>query len=166
MANLDSPTPHIARIAQALATPNSELDLEMMDRATSPPATADSRQLADLFAILIGMSLLGLALYGGPIVATGETEEIRYGPVVWLVFFITGTVALIATGMAQWERWQTIARIVLAINGLILLGGLLAFNNFGIRALLCVALPGVAFIVLSRFIGPMPRPATTRGQIR
>src|SRR3990170_328353 len=132
----------------------------MIDR-TAPvsPATANSRQLADFFVILVGMSLLGLALYGGPLVATGETEEIRYGQIVWLVFFITGTVALVATGMAQWERWQKIARIVLAVNGLLLLGGLLAFNNFGIRALLSVALPGVMFIVLSRFLGPIPRQA-------
>ena len=137
----------------------------MNDRTSTAPATADSRQLADFFVILIGMSLLGLALYGGPLVATGETEEIRYGPIVWLVFFVTGSVALIATGMAQWERWQTIARIVLAVDGLILLGGLLAFNNFGIRALLCVALPGVAFIVLSRFLGPIPRPAPPRSRV-
>ena len=139
-----------------------------MNDRTSPssPANADSRQLADLLVILIGMSLLGLALYGGSLVATGETEEIRFGQIVWLVLFITGTVALIAAGMAQWERWQTISRVVLAVNGLILLGGLLAFNNFGIRALLCVALPGVAFIVLSRFLGPIPRPASPRGQAR
>jgi len=139
----------------------------MIDR-TAPvsPATANSRQLADFFVILVGMSLLGLALYGGPLVATGETEEIRYGQIVWLVFFITGTVALIATGMAQWERWQKIARIVLAVNGLLLLGGLLAFNNFGIRALLSVALPGVMFIVLSRFLGPIPRQATSRSEVR
>ncbi|HEU4749143.1 MAG TPA: hypothetical protein VFS56_11625 [Gemmatimonadaceae bacterium] len=138
----------------------------MNDRTSTAPATADSRQLADFFVILIGMSLLGLALYGGPLVATGETEEIRYGQVVWLVLFITGSVALIATGMAQWERWQTIARIVLAVDGLILLAGLLAFNNFGVRALLSVALPGVAFIVLSRFLGPIPRPATARSEVR
>ena len=139
----------------------------MIDR-TAPvsPATANSRQLADFFVILVGMSLLGLALYGGPLVATGETEEIRYGQIVWLVFFITGTVALIATGMAQWERWQKIARIVLAVNGLLLLGGLLAFNNFGIRALLSVALPGVMFIVLARFLGPIPRQATSRSEVR
>lgn len=135
----------------------------MIDRTASvSPATASSRQLADFFVILIGMSLLGLALYGGPLVATGETSEIRFGQIVWLVFFITGTVALIATGMAQWDRWQKIARIVLAVNGLVLLGGLLAFNNFGVRALVAVALPGVMFIVLSRFLGPIPRQATSR----
>lgn len=138
----------------------------MNDRTSTAPATADSRQLADFFVILIGMSLLGLALYGGPLVATGETEEIRYGQIVWLVFFVTGSVALIATGMAQWERWQKIARIVLAVDGVILLAGLLAFNSFGIRALLSVALPGVAFIVLSRFLGPIPRSAAPRGQVR
>ena len=133
----------------------------MTDRSTTvSPATANSRQLADLFAILIGMSLLGMALYGGSLIATGEGKEIRYGQVVWLVYFLTGTIALIATGFAQWERYQTIARVVLAVNGLALLGGLVAFNNFGVRALLTVALPGVAFIVLSRFLGPLPPPRT------
>lgn len=134
----------------------------MNDRTASQTVSGDSRQLADFFAILLGMSLLGMALYGGSLIATGEGEEIRHGQIVWLVYFVTGSVALIASGMAQWERWQTIARIVLAVDGLALLGGLVAFNNFGVRALLTVALPGVALIMLSRFLGPLPRPATSR----
>ncbi len=134
----------------------------MNDRTASQTVSGESRQLADFFAILIGMSLLGMALYGGSLIASGEGEEIRHGQLVWLVYFVTGSVALIASGTAQYERWQTIARIVLAVDGLILLGGLVLFNNFGVRALLTVALPGVALIVLSRFLGPMPRPATSR----
>jgi hypothetical protein len=125
------------------------------DRTSTQKATATSRQLADLFVILLGMSLLGLALYGGPLIATGETDEIRYGGIVWLVMFLTGTIALVATGFAQWERYQRLARIVLALNGVALLGGLVAFNNFGVRALLMVALPGIGFILLSRFLGPL-----------
>jgi hypothetical protein len=134
----------------------------MNDRTASQTVSGESRQLADFFAILIGMSLLGMALYGGSLIASAEGEEIRHGQLVWLVYFVTGSVALIASGMAQYERWQTIARIVLAVDGLILLGGLVLFNNFGVRALLTVALPGVALIVLSRFLGPLPRPATSR----
>ena len=134
----------------------------MNDRTAGQTVSGESRQLADFFAILIGMSLLGMALYGGSLIAGAEGEEIRHGQLVWLVYFVTGSVALIASGMAQYERWQTIARIVLAVDGLILLGGLVLFNNFGVRALLTVALPGVALIVLSRFLGPLPRPATSR----
>jgi len=130
----------------------------MNDRTSGQNATAASRQLADLFAILLGMSLLAMALYGGPLIATGETDEIRYGGLVWLVMFLTGTVALVATGFAQWDRYQRLARIALAVNGVVLLAGLVAFNNFGIRALLMVALPGVGFILLSRFLGPLPPP--------
>lgn len=133
----------------------------MNDRSSGQTTSADSRQLADLFAILLGMSLLGFALYGGPLISTGETEEIRYGQIVWLVLFLTGTIAIVATGFAQWERYQRLARIVLAVNGLALLAGLMAFDNFGLRALLMVALPGVAFIVLSRFLGPLPRSGET-----
>jgi hypothetical protein len=128
----------------------------MSDHSTSTASTDNSRQLADFLAIMLGMSLLGVALYGAPLITSGEGTEIRYGAVVWLVCFLTGTVALIATGMAQWERYQTIARVVLALNGVVLLGGLFAFNNFGPRALGTLALPGVAFIVLSRFLGPIP----------
>jgi hypothetical protein len=138
----------------------------MTDSHTTTAATGNSRQLADLFAILIGMSLLGIAMYGGPIVATGEGEEIRYGQIVWLVLFLTGTVALIATGFAQWERYQTAARIVLALDGLALLGSLVAFNNFGVRALTTVAVPGVLLIVLSRFLGPLPPQAGTADKNR
>jgi hypothetical protein len=128
----------------------------MNDRTTNQTASESSRQLADFFAILTGMSLLGMALYGGSLVANGEGEEIRYGQIVWLVYFLTGTIALITTGLAQWERYQTTARVILALNGLALLGGLLAFNNFGWRALTTVALPGLLFVVLSRFLGPLP----------
>ncbi len=102
------------------------------------------------------MSLLGMAFYGGSMIATGESQEIRYGGLVWLVYFVTGSVALVATGFAQYERYQTLARIVLAVDGLVLLAGLVAFNTFGVRALLTVALPGVVLIALSRFLGPLP----------
>ncbi len=142
-----------------------------MDRSTTgtatsggSPTSAGSRQLADLFAILVGMSLLGLALYGGALVATGSTEEIRYGQVVWLVCFVTGSVALVATGFAQYDRYQRLARIVLAVDGLALLAGLVAFNSFGVRALLTVALPGVLLIVLARFLGPLAPPSRNAGE--
>lgn len=138
----------------------------MTDRASVQPTSASSRQLADLFAILLGMSLLGIALYGGPLVATGEGEEIRYGQIVWLVYFLTGTVALVATGFAQYERYQSLARIVLAVDGLALLAGLVAFNQFGVRALLTVALPGVVLIGLSRFLGPLPAGPRNAGDRR
>lgn len=128
-----------------------------MDRSTSTEPAA-AHQVADMFAVLIGMSLLGMSLYGGGLIATGEGEEIRNGQFVWLAYFFTGTIALIATGMAQWERHQTKARILLAVDGLALLGSLLAFYNFGWRALLTIALPGVALIVFSRFLGPLPAP--------
>lgn len=130
-----------------------------MNRSTNA-GPASSHQLADMFAVLIGMSLLGMALYGGGLIATGEGEEIRNGQFVWLAYFLTGTVALIATGMAQWERHQTRARLLLAVDGLFLLGALFAFYNFGWRALVTIALPGVALIVLSRFLGPLPVPQT------
>lgn len=128
----------------------------MTDRTAVQTPSAGSRQLADLFAILLGMSLLGMAFYGGSMIATGESQEIRYGGLVWLVYFVTGSVALVATGFAQYERYQTLARIVLAVDGLVLLAGLVAFNTFGVRALLTVALPGVVLIALSRFLGPLP----------
>ena len=137
------------------------MESKMTDRTSVHNTSPGSRQLADLFVILLGMSLLGMALYGGPLIATGETGEIRYGGFVWLVMFVTGTVALIATGFAQYERYQRSARVVLALTGIALLAGLVAFNNFGLRALLMVALPGVGFIVLSRFLGPLSRPRET-----
>lgn len=130
-----------------------------MDRSTNA-GPASSHQIADMFAVLIGMSLLGLALYGGGLIATGETEEIRNGQLVWVVCFVTGTIALVATGMAQWERHQTKARLLLAVDGVALLGALFAFYNFGWRALLTIALPGIALIALSRFLGPLPLPQT------
>ena len=138
----------------------------MTDRTTVHATSAGSRQLADFFAILLGMSLLGIALYGGALVASGEGKEIRYGQLVWLVYFVTGTVALVATGFAQYERYQSLARIVLAVDGLVLLAGLVAFNDFGVRALLTVALPGVVLIALSRFLGPLPAGPRNTGDRR
>jgi hypothetical protein len=130
-----------------------------MDRSTST-GPASAHQFGDMFAVLIGMSLLGMALYGGSLIATGEGDEIRNGQLVWLAYFLSGTIALIATGMAQWEKHQAKARLLLALDGLALLGGLFAFYNFGWRALVTIALPGAALIVLSRFLGPLPPPKT------
>ena len=138
----------------------------MTDRTAVQTTSPGSRQLADLFVILLGMSLLGMALYGGPLIATGETDEIRYGGFVWLVMFVTGTIALVVTGFAQYERYQRSARVVLAVNGLALLAGLVAFNSFGVRALLMIAVPAVGFIVLSRFLGPMATPRETVAERR
>jgi hypothetical protein len=106
------------------------------------------------------MSLVGIALYGGPLIERGAGSEIRNAQAVWIVQLVSGASTLVAVMLAQWIRWRRVGRVFIAIAGLVLLGGLAFFSNFGWRAWLTFVLPGPLLIALSRFIGPLPPPAS------
>jgi hypothetical protein len=110
---------------------------------------------ADFVAILVGMTLIGLALYGGPLIDKAEGRVIRNVDAVWMIHLVTGALAVVAVGLAQRERWRSLGRRLIAIAGVIHLGGLGYFMSMGWRAWLTIVLPGVLLITLSRFIGPM-----------
>ena len=100
------------------------------------------------------MTLIGLALYGGPLIDKGEGRVIRNVDAVWLIQLVTGALAVVAVGLAQRDRWHTFGRALIAVAGVIHLGGLGYFMSMGWRAWLTIVLPGVLLIALSPFIGP------------
>jgi hypothetical protein len=124
-------------------------------------AQARRWQLADFVAILVSVSLIGTALYGGGIVWGGEASEIRHLRAlnaVWIVHFFTGAFGVVAVGLAQTSRWRSAGRITLLVCGIILLLGLGAFFRIGWLAWLTLALPGIILILLARFVGPLGEP--------
>jgi hypothetical protein len=116
-------------------------------------------QLADMVAILVCVSLIGTALYGGGFVWGREASEIRDLDVVWIIHFLVGALGIAAVGLAQTFRWRSAARIALLVCGVILLLGLGAFFRLGWLAWLTFALPGIILIILARFVGPLGEPA-------
>ena len=61
---------------------------------TSPPLHPDEsrRQWADIAVIVVGVALLVLAVWGGPIL-TGVDDQIAYAHAVWLVYAGAGALA-------------------------------------------------------------------------
>jgi len=124
-------------------------------------AQARRWQVADFVAILVSVSLIGTALYGGGIVWGGEASEIRHLHdlnAVWIIHFLTGAFGVAAVGLTQSPRWRSAGRITLLVCGIILLLGLGAFFRLGWRAWLTLALPGIILILLARFVGPLDEP--------
>src|ERR1700686_1752003 len=116
-------------------------------------------QLADMVAILVGISLIGTALYGGGFVWGREASQIRDLNAVWIIHFLIGTLGIVAVGLDQTSRWRGAGRITLLVCGIILLLGLGAFSRLGWLAWLTFGLPGIILILLARFVGPLGEPA-------
>jgi hypothetical protein len=135
---------------------------ENLDSTTAPRRM----QVADFLAILIGLSLIGVALYGASLIDRGLGKEIRHGDAVWTIQLLSGSATIAGIGLAQWMRWRTVGRALVALAGLLLLGGLVFFYGLGWRAWLTFALPGILLVVLSRVIGPIPPPPAQSGQRR
>jgi hypothetical protein len=122
---------------------------------------AKRRQLADFVAIMVSISLIGSALYGGGFVWGSEASQIRDLDVVWTIHFLIGALGIVAVGLAQTSRWRGASRITLVVCGIILLLGLGAFFRLGWLAWLTFALPGIMLILLARFVGPLGEPPQT-----
>jgi hypothetical protein len=121
-------------------------------------AAARRWQLPDFVAILVSVSLIGTALYGGGIVWWREASQIRDLDAVWIVHFLIGALGIAAVGLAQTSHWRRAGRITLLVCGIILLSGLGAFFRFGWLAWLTFGLPGIILILLARFVGPLGEP--------
>jgi hypothetical protein len=115
-------------------------------------------QLADFVTIMVGVSLIGTALYGGGLVWWSEASQIRDLNVVWIIHFLVGTLGIVAVGLAQTSRWRSAGRITLLVCGIVLLFGLGAFSRLGLLAWLTFGLPGIILILLARFVGPLGEP--------
>jgi hypothetical protein len=116
-------------------------------------------QVANLIAILIGLALIGVALYGAPLIDRGHPAEIRHSDAMWSIQFLSGSGALAAVILAQWNRWLRLGRALAALAGLLLFAGLAYVGHPGWRAWLTLILPGALLVALGGLIGPFSEPA-------
>lgn len=120
------------------------------------PSRSRRREWADFVLLLLGMGLLGFAVWGGPVATQSPSEEIVYPQAVWVLYVVTGLLTVGGVVIAQRRRQLAIARGMILLAGLALLAGLLLFRDFGSRALLTMALPGGVLILLAWLAGPIP----------
>ena len=125
---------------------------------TAPIDRPQTRNWSDFLAILTGVTLLGIAIWPGEPSATVDADrETTVTPALWLVHIAAGALALVAVGVAQKWRNRAVARILLIVAALLLLGALMLFRDFTMRAMLTSILPAVALLISSFAIGPLPR---------
>jgi hypothetical protein len=128
---------------------------------TTPPPRGT--QVADFLVIVIGLSLIGVALYDwGGLIEFGQRREIVHADAVWMIQFVGGSLVLAAVILAQWPRWRSAGQALVALAGIMLILGLFFFLRLGWRAWVAFALPGLLLVGLSRFLGPIPPPRTAR----
>jgi hypothetical protein len=127
------------------------------------PSTGRARLLVGAISIITGMTLIGLAIWGGPVISTGQNEEMSSPSLVWFLHFACGALTIFAVGLAQSLRFRRIGQIVMAVAGAALLFALTGFFAIGPRAIATVVLPAVVLLVSSVFLGPLaPRERIVR----
>jgi peptidoglycan/LPS O-acetylase OafA/YrhL len=124
---------------------------------TVPRTEPERRQWADLAIIIVGLMLLGMAIWGGPVL-TDAGEEIAFAQAVWLVYAGAGALCLGAVLAAQRWSLRGLARILVLVAAIGLLASLFAYREFRLRAVLVHVLPAIVLAVASRNIGPVPPP--------
>jgi hypothetical protein len=120
---------------------------------------ARRRRWADIAVIVTGSFVVGWGIWlypqGGP--------EVRQGT-LWWAHAVGGTLALTAVGVALKSVW--LARALLLLSGVILIGGFVAaFGGFSLGGFLTALLPGIILLAAVPFIGPMPVPEQ-EGKVR
>lgn len=126
--------------------------------------SADSKRRwwADVITILTGLSVMGLAIWPGRTTASNAVAvELGNASVLWGVHAAAGGLAIAGVIIAQRWRSRSLAKALVVLAGLALLGVFLSFRDFGARALLTTLLPGVLLVLSGAMLGPMPGPSET-----
>ena len=116
------------------------------------------RRWADIVAIIASVTALGNAMWGPLIFSTisSRVTTDQGAGYNWFAFGVGGMLGVLGLIVAQ--KRPVPGRIALAIGGVLLLAVPFAYEN---RALLPIATSlvlGVAMLVSSFFLGPMPAP--------
>jgi hypothetical protein len=139
----------------------------MPDNNLDGPAPPRGRQIADFVAILVGLSLIGGALYDwGGLIEYGQHTEIAHADAVWTIELVSGALALAAVMLAQWPRWRAAGQAMSALAGIMLILGLFFFIRLGWRAWVTFALPGLLLVALALLLGPVPASANSGAKPR
>ena len=116
------------------------------------------RRWADIVAIIASVTALGNAMWGPLIFSTTSTRVTtdQGAGYNWFAFGVGGILGVLGLIVAQKRPMP--GRIALAIGGLLLIAVPFVYEN---RALLPIATSmvlGIAMLVSSFFLGPMPAP--------
>jgi MFS family permease len=116
------------------------------------------RRWADIVAIIASVTALGNAMWGPLIFSTTSTQVTadQGAGYNWFAFGVGGILGVLGLIVAQ--KRPVPGRIALAIGGALLIAVPFVYEN---RALLPIAtsvILGVAMLVSSLFLGPMPAP--------
>lgn len=118
-----------------------------------------SRQWADFVVILTGVALLALAIWPGGRTGSAEaTQEVGRPDVIYMLYVAAGALAVAAVLVGQRWRRRAIARGMLVVAALALLGGLLVVRDLGPRVWLTLILPAAVLLAATPALGPMPPP--------
>jgi hypothetical protein len=112
----------------------------------------------NVIVVIIGLTLFGLALWGVTGLGVSTTGESRDVHVPWVAHALAGALAL--AGAFAGQRWhlRSVGQILLVAAGIVLIGALKVFHAAGPWAVLTLALPGIALLLVTPFLEPMPPP--------
>ena len=133
---------------------------------TTPASSARTRHWSDFVAILVGVSMIGLALRPGDHNASNAAAQ-DLGNLNWIlvVHIAAGAMALASVFLAQRRARTGLPKVLLMVAGALLLGGFILSimaGDSGARSWLTLLLPGVLLLVAAFGVGPMPRHLDTR----
>ena len=134
----------------------------MATTTTTTTASPKTRHWSDFVAILVGVSMIGIALRPGGQNASNEAAQDLGDPQWALMVHITsGALALASVFLAQRRGARTgLPKTLLLIAGALLLGMFImsmVSGASGARSWLTLLLPGLLLLGAAFGVGPMPR---------
>lgn len=125
--------------------------------ATTEARIGRRRRWADVVVIFAGVYTLMFAVYA-PELATRQTGAVDPGAqgLWWALHYVAGLMALASMLVAF--RSVTAARMMVAVAGAVLLSAVSLFRDWTLVLILVVVVPGALLLLVSPFVGRMPRP--------
>src|SRR5215213_10243947 len=123
-----------------------------------------TRRWADIVAIIASVAALGNALWGPAIFST-LSASVTADPGVgynWFAFGIGGVLGVLGLIVAQ--KRPVPGRVALALGGALLVVVPFFYENKALLPIATSVVLGVAMLVASFFLGPMPAPSRAREQ--
>lgn len=115
------------------------------------------RRWADVVVIAVAVFELMLTMYGALLARPGGVAfDLQAPGWYYAAMSLSGVLALAAVLIAI--RLTTVARILCAAAGVLLLTAVFAFESIDLRTVLTIILPGVLLLGATPFLGPMPSP--------
>ncbi len=117
----------------------------------------ERRRWADVVVIVVGIFELIIALYGGVLALPGGVATRLEAPGWFFAATATaGVLAIAAVPLAL--RSASLGRMLSGGAGVVLLGGLLAFEAIDTGAVLTIIVPAALLFAATPFLGRMPTP--------